>query len=468
MSNSTSMLQPPQAVLIMAAAMIVCTTALDSPLAAGREAAEESTNSTIHSVALQKQYVPIMKNGKTIAYKTAYYGTIFAGSDLSQSFTVVFDTGSGHIILPSTSCHSETCSKHRRYSRLLSPSVVDIEYDGRELDKSAVQRDQIGISFGTGQVLGEFVKEDICLGTSACVSLHVVLALEMTPDPFGMFAFDGVMGLGLNALTINDKFSFFGQMVEQRPEMHARFAVFMSKTEGVDSIISFGGHEERLATSPFQYVPVARQEQGYWQVQIKSVRIGDRVLEECADGQCHAILDTGTSLLGVPKGLATSMHRRLARPVPQEAQSDPSKIDCRTLPGEMMHFDLGDTVVSLGVEDYSRPKPVNMTTKPENVSMSSQETSWMLLCRSLLLPVAHPDPVGPMTFIWGEPVLRRYYTVYDLATKKIGFTLAGQPAARSTSGSPSEITAPPAGSLLPGAPLPALSISTGGETAQVV
>lgn len=459
------MQQRMQVAVLLVASAATCIATLSPLSLVGEGAAEETAASKVHSVILQKQYVPIVKNEKTVAFKTAYFGNVFVGSDLSQSFTVVFDTGSGHFILPSTSCHSETCQKHRRYSRLLSPSAVDIEYDGKELALDAVERDQIGIAFGTGQVLGEFVREDVCLDTTACVSLHVVLALEMTPDPFGMFAFDGVMGLGLNALTLNEKFSFFGQMAEQKPEIPARFAVFLSKTENVDSVISFGGHEERLATTPMQYVPVARQELGYWQVQIKSVRIGDHVYEECADGSCHAILDTGTSLLGVPKVLATSLHRKLTRPVPTEAQSDPRKIDCRTVPGEKIHFDLGDTVVSLEVGDYSRPMPVNMTTKPQG----DADPSWMLLCRSLLLPLVHPEPLGQKVFVWGEPVLRRYYTLYDLAAKKIGFSLASEPSPRSGSAPPTTpISTAPVGSMLPGAPLPALSTSTAGEGTQVV
>mmetsp|Transcript_88925 Transcript_88925/g.226294 ORF Transcript_88925/g.226294 Transcript_88925/m.226294 type:complete len:492 (+) Transcript_88925:154-1629(+) len=421
------------------------------------------------TIPLQKQYVPIQKAGKTVAYKTAYFGTVHVGSsEPRQPFTVVFDTGSGHFILPSTGCNSETCAKHRRYNRTQSPSAVDIEYDGTPIRPDATERDQVSIAFGTGEVLGEFVREVVCVGPAAanaeeaaadrtlrpgCVDLRTVLATKMTDDPFGLFAFDGVMGLGLEALTLAPQFSFFSQMSLQHPSVRPRFAVFLARTDGGESEISFGGHDERRASSELQWASVAMKELGYWQVQVRSVRIGNTVLEDCADGGCRAILDTGTSLLGVPRQAARTMHKMLARHVPdQDKYTDVAQIDCRRVLGQRLEFELmGGMVVSLGAEDYSRPTPFNMTLP------NSKESK--LFCRSLLLPVDMAAPLGPKVFIWGEPVLRRYYTVYDLAEKQIGFTEARQPDVSSSPAGLPAVGAPPPGSLVSGAPLPPMHSS---------
>uniref|UniRef100_A0A7S1WNC4 Peptidase A1 domain-containing protein n=1 Tax=Alexandrium catenella TaxID=2925 RepID=A0A7S1WNC4_ALECA len=418
----------------------------------------EASQPALHNVPLQKQYVPVLKGNKTVAYKTAYFGKVHVGSPESKAFTVVFDTGSGHFILPSTACASETCEKHRRYNRTDSKSAVDIEYDGTLILPDAVERDQVAIAFGTGEVLGEFVREVVCLDERAetCVNLRIVLATEMTSDPFGLFAFDGVLGLGLDALTLNPGFSFFGQMAAQNPAVQPRFAVFLARNDDGESMISFGGHDERRASGELDWAPVAMQELGYWQVQVKSVRIGDTVLEDCADGGCRAILDTGTSLLGVPRQAARTMHRLLARHVPKDSYSDASEIDCRTVPGTQIHFDLGGPTVSLAVEDYSRPTPFNMTLPGKNASG--------LFCRSLLLPVDMKPPLGPKVFIWGEPVLRRYYTVYDFARKQIGFTPARQAPGSSSTGLRA-VGAPPPGSLVSGAPLATEGAKRPGERA---
>lgn len=394
----------------------------------------------IHSIPLQKQYVPVMKNDVAIAYKTAFFGEISAGSP-AQTFTVVFDTGSGHVILPRTSCLTETCAKHRRYDSQASTSSVDIEYDGTPIKTTAKERDQVVVSFGTGKVTGEFVRDMVCIsGSDTCVDLRVVLATDMTPDPFGHFAFDGVMGLGLDSLRLHPKFSFFGQMIAQHPEMLPQFSVFLARHDGAESTITFGGHDKEKAESDVAWTPVAMPQLGFWQVQIKRVRIGDTVLEDCAEGDCRAIVDTGTSLLGVPKLSTRSLHRLLARPAPP---TDGGEVDCRQVPGHSIDFELEGTTVSIPVEDYSRPAPINMTTANNGSSM---------ICRSLLLPIDMKAPLGPKIFVWGEPVLRRYLTVFDLAEKRVGFSLARQSELQ-PGGPPRSIGAPPEGSLLAGAPL---------------
>jgi len=407
------------------------------------------SGAVIGSVPLQKQYVPVSKNGKVIAYKTAYFGEISAGTP-AQTFTVVFDTGSGHVVLPRTSCRSEACLKHRQYDRSKSSSAVDIEYDGKHIKPHAKERDQVVVSYGTGKVTGEFVEDAVCLGSTStsalCVNhMRVVVATEMTEDPFSHFAFDGVMGLALDALRLEKQFSFFGEMLAQNPGMLPQFSFFLSRHDDGESAITFGGVDKDRVSTAIQWTPVEKPELGYWLVQIKQIRIGDTILEDCAEGDCRGILDTGTSLLGVPRQTARSLHRLLARPAVAEGV-DPDNIDCRHVPGHTIDFDLGDSVISVPVEDYSRPAPINMTTTTPTGNQSS------LVCRSLLLPIDMAAPLGPKIFIWGEPVLRRYLTVYDLAQNRVGFSLARQSEFPAEGGSHA-IGAPPAGStLVPGAP----------------
>mmetsp|Transcript_18830 Transcript_18830/g.59727 ORF Transcript_18830/g.59727 Transcript_18830/m.59727 type:complete len:456 (-) Transcript_18830:375-1742(-) len=380
------------------------------------------------TIPLNKQYVPVTRNNRTVMYKTAYFGSIYVGLPRPQAFTVVFDTGSGHFFVPSAKCESEPCATHRRYEREESGSAVDIDHDGGEVHMSTEERDQVAIAFGTGEIVGEFARETVCLANHTgndseavlsgpdCTRVRVVLATELTTEPFHAFEFDGVLGLGLESLALDPEFSFFGQMDRLNPSMQPLFGVFVSKHDAVASEITFGGHSTERVMEELQWAPVTQPELGYWQLQVRGITVGGEPLDLCAEGDCIAIADTGTSLLGVPKQAAQHVHWLLARKVAGDPFQAP---DCREHPGPDIVFDLGEVQLTVGPEEYSRPAGLRVINNKTN------ETE--LICRASLLPVEESAALSPKTWILGEPVLRKYYTTYDWRQKRVGFALAAQP-----------------------------------------
>lgn len=382
------------------------------------------------TVPLRKEYVPVLRKNRTVAWKTAYLGTVFAGSPRPQHFTVLFDTGSAHFILPSVSCLSDACRAKSRYNRALSQTALDIEEDGTPVKPGAMERDQVGIIFGTGEVSGEFIEERACLRQAGatpagprpdCVGMRVVLATTMTDDPFKLFQFDGVLGLGLDSLALAPDFSFFHRMTLANPAMQPVFAVYLGKEEGDGSEIAFGGVDPRHLTAGARmaWAPITSPESGYWQLKIHHIRIGNETLPLCEDGSCRAIADTGTSLLGVPRQSALLVHRKLTRsvkgPLVQTAVS--GDLDCREFEGPSIFFDLEDFTIRLDPKDYSRPAPARMRRE----GGAADETG--IYCRSSLMPVDMLELLHKNVFIWGEPLLRRYYTAYDWGKHRIGFAL---------------------------------------------
>merc|ERR1719158_461258 len=119
-----------------------------------------------------------------VVHASEYYGKITIGTP-PQEFLVVFDTGSGNLLIPSKQCTDEACTSHKRFDAALSASAVDIAFadqPDKPVDKGG-DRDVVTITFGTGEMSGVLIKDNICIG-SICTHGNFVAATEEADEPF--------------------------------------------------------------------------------------------------------------------------------------------------------------------------------------------------------------------------------------------------------------------------------------------
>lgn len=417
-----------------------------------------------HLIKLRRETVPVYRKGKVASFKTSYSGLLGIGSP-RQEFRVVFDTGSGHVVLPAVECKSESCLVHRRYNMKASATSTPINMDGSPV-KPGELCDQATIGFGTGSIKGEFVKDRVCVGASddavnnsaaasgLCMDMHSVVAVEMTTRPFKSFNFDGIFGLGLGSLALSEEFSAFGVMSKQLET--PCFGAFLTEGENgdKDSEMALGGYNPQHLLEPLSWIDVANPEQGYWQVAIKAVRLGGVELDVCKDGSCRGVVDTGTSHLGVPAPFDAELAQMLTRDAGD-------LLDCRLTEAPELQIELSGVNLTLHPHNYMRRLPLR-----EDVTVSSSigvhvpgnnsdiekaaaappvvpsvgdassaaqvsapeeavgHERVQRFCRPRMMPVRLPPPLGPKLFILGEPLLHRYYTAYDWAGKQVGFGLS--------------------------------------------
>jgi len=418
-------------------------------------------------IPLRRESVPILRRGKVVSFRTSYSGMISIGRPTPQMFRVVFDTGSGYLVLPSVECGSEACEPHRKYNKALSTTAVSINVNGRPVLPGR-KGDVITISYGTGEIKGESVYENVCFTHatdgdhtvadderqwehSPCFPMHAVMAVEMSTVPFKNFGFDGIMGMGLSALSLSTQYSFLGMMTRSGQFSENHFGVFLTDGEdGSQSELAFGGHnEERLIDpkSPLSWTPVIHADEGYWVVKVVAFRVGGQTLDFCKDGGCKAIMDTGTSHLGIPQPYDLDVVKMLTVAAGE-------MLDCRLADLPPIEIELPGVNLTIHPDTYMRRLPlredVNVdkkrdvdpvpngtegaaevtttttTTKAEidHDSIDYVPGSVKRYCRPRMIPVTMPHPIGPKAFILGEPVLHRYYTVFDWAKPQVGFGLA--------------------------------------------
>jgi len=216
------------------------------------------------------------------------------------------------------------------------------------------------------------------------------------------------------------------------------FGIFLADSDDDFSEITFGGHNSERISSEIAWTPVAMPEEGHWMVQLRAIRIGGKAIDFCGDGQCRAVIDSGTSTIAMPSSLSGELVDELADSLQDPSLAEIRTTECKHATGEDIEFDIEGATLTLGPGEYARAS-VQMSEsdgeEEEAAAMALLDGSdegdrenrhLQAKCHPTFLPLDLPEPLGPKLFILGEPVLRKYYTVYDGNKMRIGFAVANQ------------------------------------------
>jgi len=318
-----------------------------------------------------------------IVHKTAYWGTISVGSP-PQEFKVIFDTGSGNLILPKDSCAEPGCMPHTKYSPKDSQTAKKVNNENGEAGSS--------ISFGTGEIEGDFYNDKVCVGESICVDAGFIAATHESEEPFRDIPFDGIMGMGFEDLSMGDGFNIVGDLQAKGALPGGQFSFYL--TDDGDSELTFGGYKQENLASDVVWSKVVRE--SWWQVAMDDITFNNQPQNLCGgDGGCQVAVDTGTSMLAGPTDLVNKLTDMV------DVKEDCSNFN--SLPN--LGFQLGNKVLNLRPDDY----------------IDRDASS----CSLSLMSLDVPPPKGPV-FIFGDPFLRRFVTVFDRAQSRVGFAVSKQ------------------------------------------
>jgi len=322
-----------------------------------------------------------MRSGSAVSriHKTAYWGVLSLGTP-PQIFKVILDTGSGNLILPGSDCNTPGCSPHHKYSSKQSNTSMVVTNEKGEGGSE--------ITFGTGMIAGDFYKDQMCIGGSLCVDTKFIAACRESTEPFRDIPFDGIMGLGFADLSMGQGFNILDNLVSNGILPQGQVSFYL--TDDGDSEVTFGGYRPEFLASDIFWAPVKIQ--SYWQVAIDDITINN-VPQKLCKGGCQVAVDTGTSMLAGPTDLINSLSHLV------NARTDCSNYNA--LPS--LGFKIGNKVLNLLPDDY----------------MDSTHSE----CAFSILSLDVPPPKGPL-FIFGDPFLRRFVTIFDKKKARVGFAVS--------------------------------------------
>ncbi|XVE87750.1 hypothetical protein DITRI_Ditri19aG0012900 [Diplodiscus trichospermus] len=226
-----------------------------------------------------------------------YYGDIAVGTP-PQKFTVIFDTGSSNLWVPSSKCYfSVACYFHSKY---------------KASDSSTYKKDgkPASIQYGTGSISGYFSYDHVQVGDLVVKDQEFIEATKEPGLTFLAAKFDGILGLGFKEISVGDAVPVWYNMIEQGLIKEPVFSFWLNRNaeEEVGGEIVFGGVDPNHYKGKHTYVPVTRK--GYWQFDMGDVLIGGKPTGYCAGG-CAVVADSGTSLLAGPTTVITMINHAI-------------------------------------------------------------------------------------------------------------------------------------------------------------
>lgn len=312
-----------------------------------------------------------------------YYADISIGTP-PQNFKVILDTGSSNLWVPSAECGSLACFLHAKYDHSESSSYKENGTD-------------FSIRYGSGSLEGYISQDTLTIGDLVIPKQDFAEATKEPGLAFAFGKFDGILGLAYDTISVNKVVPPFYNAIEKGLVDDAQFAFYLNdKDSDKSGEITLGGYDKSKFKGNITWLPVRRK--AYWEVKFNGIGLGNEFAE--LDGHGAAI-DTGTSLITLPSGLAEIINSEIGA---KKGWSGQYSLDCDS------RASLPDMTFNLN--------GYNFTINPFEYTLEVSGT-----CISAITPMDFPEPVGPMAII-GDAFLRKYYSIYDVENNAVGLAEA--------------------------------------------
>jgi len=327
-----------------------------------------------------KQNVPL-----TNFYKSQYYGEVSIGTP-GQCFRVTFDTLTSNFWVPGKNCKDVACFLHTKFDCEQSSTC---QREGKEID--------IEIPVSGVVITGEVDYDKVCFGCNTpnakCIEKQGFV--ESTKEPGQSLAFlryDGVLGMGFDSMAVDNLVTPFSNLIKNGQCEEPVFAFWLNAT--CDSSCGYKGGELTICGTEKNYyegelfyVPLAGKDR--WEITIDTISIGS----DTNDTPFQAVLATGAALIYGPDGDIEFLNRAIGAKLSWNNQW---LVECAK------RTSMPSITFKINGKDFS------MTAYEYVLDLSGTcmtgFTSWK-----------------SSTWALGDIFINRFYTVFDVGNKRIGF-----------------------------------------------
>lgn len=351
-----------------------------------------------------------------------YFGPVSIGTP-PQNFSVIYDTGSSNLWVPSVKCPWAGRKNHSKYDKSASSTYTKCSNEGGC---------ELFLPYGSGIVLGDIDGDVVSWGG---LRIQSQLFGEATIEPGAIWVespFDGILGMAFPEISLPPGVTPpFDMMWKQKLIDSYEFSFFLSTTDGRPdtdaSALILGGVDDQYCMNrcnwTYHALDVEQHVLGYWLIRGSSFvyknHEGRASKNLCPPpAGCQFVVDTGTSILVGPKN-------RIG-PLIEYINASGHVAKDGTVPCSLT-TELPTLVLSLDILPGSG-KTVDYTLEPEfyvlrgQTSVGGAPAARETVCQ-LGIQSLNPLLSGEL-FILGDPFLRKYYTRFSRAHDRVGFTEA--------------------------------------------
>ncbi|KAG0325719.1 hypothetical protein BGZ99_000239 [Dissophora globulifera] len=246
--------------------------------------------------------------------------TLYIGTPV-QNFSMVFDTGSSDMWVPSQACATPTCLTLIRYNSTVS-STFHAE------DKA------FNIKYGDGSNISGVTGLDRMLISSASITNQSFGMAAVDDSTIAKKGVEGVVGLGFGrAANVKSYTTSMEMLLAQKTILQPIVSMWLGRQRmggsnpGSGGAIIFGGVDTTKYIGNFTWAPIT--DRNAWKIHFDAVSIAGKDLHLSGD----ALIDSGTSLIVVPTKVASIFHQQIPGAI--EAPQVGWILPCNTSAGDL-------------------------------------------------------------------------------------------------------------------------------------
>ncbi|KAL7785708.1 aspartic peptidase domain-containing protein [Trichoderma afarasin] len=324
-----------------------------------------------------------------------WYGELNVGTP-PQTLTVVFDTGSSDVVIPSTQCDanpgctglqhrfdpekSETFTSLNGSFRISYSTGTGVSASGNVEIEGVISRDVISVA---GLQLQDF---QFGLITNQSAALGV--------DPF-----DGIVGMGFSSGLTTGPHTFIGGVNGSGQIPEAVYGLYLTPQSVGHAEISLGGVDSSKLVSEINYIPVFPAT-GQFNGTFEKVYVDNTITNVSSN---YAIYDSGTANIVAPKNDAEEIYAMISPDIKPVDTVGTYGIPCSKLK------DIKSSIsFVIGGRNYTIP------SQELSVGPISDQPD---ICQTL---INSSGDEAKSLWVIGGSLLKYYYTVWDIENVRFG------------------------------------------------